>query len=1232
MKKFSKILTVLLTLAAIVTAFTVVTLATTEEPALSPIVKYDNNFDSYDYGTYLGDNSTKSGYFGAHGQEGSTDKYLLHYGKEHTTTKASSFLAGLYSYGTASKDAYGNNVAVTNISDYPYAVFEFDIMKITNSYSTFSVGTYIKNSAGGLKPASSSVKSSSLTNYLPSEQYEWAKVTVIFAYHSETVDGAKTGYLSTYAYVNGTQAYKYYKAVTFSYDSDGEYGATVVDGEKTVHGALESGLYFTDLRLDTSSWTNTDTTTRSAFDNVKLTVYPAGHTLDELVGMTYSEGYTFPYTKTRAILNGKGYESVKAAIDVANDGDTVYLREDVEEPIVINKAINIVADATKLSAENPDGVDYDATGIIQDETKEAFTFNYVSYTGYVAEQNGSTYSFALADKLAKVDWDYCDGECDCYFKDAAGHILTAETLVPLGNVPDIPVAAPTFEIENGLKVIFKGWSYTKGATEADTLVAITEDDVANGVKIYPVYEITQYSFEIVPTEGTSSYYLDSEWATAFEKAPAKSTIKLHTDVTIDNPINFSGAAYSKSINIDLNGYAFNKMIKVVTQYSATLGNNGEYVKGAALGDAVTTGAGSYMFNMSSYSGHVFTMSSSRPGATVTHLKVTAEEWVDGEGNVVKTVVNSITSGGGLVSLYPAGSTFNILGENIEFRVGKLFYGEHGGNNSNLKINIDGGTFYQLSNDYLFQIYYGGTHSVKNATFYCNSGSITLQKYDKSTSFTFENCDIISSSGPYVSGATESNTFINCRMQFNGITTGSGKIYFGDDCISVTNHANATLADGLETVPSTYVKTYVFHAPVVAPDLKTVTSAEVTKTVTYAYEIANSATDFATVTWNDPDGNFISTSEKVLKSAYAEATQPTVKFPVGDGLRGYTNPTWLNADGSVANLVLGKVDGNTFTFKASMPAEPNYVAHITDAMFNLAYYGHFGYNLYIPKVEGVTYIQIGDYANPNYMYDAKIDGVDYIYANAGWIGPANAIKEYTKYVKYEIDGVQYSAAFKLNAMLYAELLLSDTVNTAEVEKDAILKMMDYVEEAYKISAENGTLDEETQAKFDNFFTKYNGGARPDRVTEYPQSEIHTVDPDFAKHVSELGFAIYKNNARYSLIAKLNADAVAAGYTLKISGMTTAIYTNQDSNKNNIYNDDGSLTYYTNNTGLAGGIMYGNIILSVYDPESKTTVASTSYSLATYIDGVKKQGGDTDLAEALYSFGKAVIKVRAYLSTK
>ena len=1260
MKKFGKILTLLLSLVFIITAFTVVSLATDEatEPSEAYTANLGRTWENADLGwgdnfgsgvgrygfiyTEFSDSQNKYAVFTANPRKtASTNSDTAYYGEALSLPTAKN---GKVTYQqTTTVDGVTTTKEVSldkwlyNPKDYPYLVYEFDTMTPTGVFGTDTNvamdGITFRTFKGttDTKSTALSIGTFNLFSKLDNTPYKWQHVTLVARYKTETNVDATTGLTVAMdydidLYVDGTYV-----------DTFANYASA--DAKKVVFGIPAEAIGYSFIRqsalkitkdygADPSLWTEHPMDLydiKVAYDNPTIAYYKADWSSEDIAADRWEAAKNLVPTGGKAVasvIDSEGnevyYGDLSAAIDAAGTTDTVKILADVVDPVLINKEVKI--DTAKVYT-------YSSTDYIVGKYKLLYYTN----SGFAANYNGDTgvYNFTATTDTYTINWDPdCEGDCTC--DESVAHIYKATTVAAVGNELS-PIKRTTFDFKDGLSITLLGWSYTKGGD----VIQLSEVSASVGetVNLYPVYEVIQYGIEVISPTGTSTFYLPEDYQNAIEYAPAGATVMLHTDIVANDVIYFYCAysdyananRYRKSITFDLNGNSLSRIRKAITQYSATLNENGEYVKGEALGAETVSCKVDYFFYLKSYSGYTFTIKSSRPGATIDNLTVKAEEWVDENGKVVKTVVKSTTSGGGLFSLYPASSTFNIYGENIEFHTGKLFYGEHGSNNANLKINIDGGTFYSVSGETPFQIYHGGNHSVKNATFVCHGSSIASITKDKGTSFTFENCNLVDSTGASFSGATESLTFINCRMQFDALSFGSGSVSLGDDCLLVNPHENVTLASGLERASVSYVQIYYYHTPEVASDLKTVKFNEATKKVTFAYEIANSATDFATVIWQDADGETVETSENVLKSAYVSAApKSTIKFPVGDGLRGYTNPVWLNADGSAADLLLGKRDGNLFTFKASMPENPNYVAYITDAMFNLSYYGHFGYNLYVPKVEGVIYDQIGDYKASG-MYDAVINGVNYIYANAGWIGPADALTQRTKYVNYTIDGVSYSAAFKLSADIYAELLLCDT-ETVSVERDAMLKLMKYAEESYKFKG----ISEANQTKFDNFFNTYNAGARPENETEYPQNELHTVDSVFSTHVSEIGYTIY-SNGRYSLVAKLNKAAVEAGYTLKITGMTSSIGPTMDSDKNVVYNDDGSLTYFTNNTGLAGGIMYPESVITVCDAEGNV-IAETSYSLATYIAGVKAQSGNTALAEALYSFGKAVIKVRAYIATK
>jgi len=165
-----------------------------------------------------------------------------------------------------------------------------------------------------------------------------------------------------------------------------------------------------------------------------------------------------------------------------------------------------------------------------------------------------------------------------------------------------------------------------------------------------------------------------------------------------------------------------------------------------------------------------------------------------------------------------------------------------------------------------------------------------------------------------------------------------------------------------------------------------------------------------------------------------------------------------------------------------------------------------------------------------------------------------------------------------------------------------------------------MSEENQAKFDKFFNDYNEGNRPAYITEYPEAEIHTVNPEFVGLVKSFGIMISPNN-RIAICATLTEEATAAGYKIKTANAGGSMEAPKD-------NGDGTVTYYTNNTSIHG--LMSTIFEIIVTDSAGKEVAKTNYSLATYIKGIEGQEG-VDVAKALYTFGKAAWAARLYLST-
>ena len=105
---------------------------------------------------------------------------------------------------------------------------------------------------------------------------------------------------------------------------------------------------------------------------------------------------------------------------------------------------------------------------------------------------------------------------------------------------------------------------------------------------------------------------------------------------------------------------------------------------------------------------------------------------------------------------------------------------------------------------------------------------------------------------------------------------------------------------------------------------------------------------------------------------------------------------------------------------------------------------------------------------------------------------------------------------------------------------------------------------------------------------------------------------------TFLVTLTKEAVKKGYTASVSGVANGFSGSKA-------NEDGTVTYYTDNNTLTGGIMASQYVITISDSE-KNVVARMYYNLATYANAV-----DIPMVDAFYSFGKAAVRARHYLST-
>jgi len=147
--------------------------------------------------------------------------------------------------------------------------------------------------------------------------------------------------------------------------------------------------------------------------------------------------------------------------------------------------------------------------------------------------------------------------------------MSAAGYIPVNPLADTE-AKTTFDIVNGLEIIFNGWSTAKGGDVIDLTTFSAEAGAT--VNLYPVYTITQYSVEVISSD-TSTYYLESQFADAVANAAKNSTLKLHTDVYTE----CATILLSKSLTFDLNGHVLMRCFINGDVYAATEGENGELV-------------------------------------------------------------------------------------------------------------------------------------------------------------------------------------------------------------------------------------------------------------------------------------------------------------------------------------------------------------------------------------------------------------------------------------------------------------------------------------------------------------------------------------------------------------------------------------------------------------------------------------------------------------------------------
>jgi hypothetical protein len=204
------------------------------------------------------------------------------------------------------------------------------------------------------------------------------------------------------------------------------------------------------------------------------------------------------------------------------------------------------------------------------------------------------------------------------------------------------------------------------------------------------------------------------------------------------------------------------------------------------------------------------------------------------------------------------------------------------------------------------------------------------------------------------------------------------------------------------------------------------------------------------------------------------------------------------------------------------------------------------------------------------------------------------------------------------MIYAEIAIPSA--SSNTERLAIANMLRYVREV-RVYA-NSSISE----RFDALIGSYDGTVKGMvELPDYPESYA-PLDTDLGDLEDYLDMCYLSISGSPNFVFVYNAKGIAAGLTH--NNMT--IYTESGTRVYLFdYAKDGK-TYQTNNLKVYNATEKLHITLTVpaSDSSGQSTVIKGTYSLATYIDGVSKTGGDVKIAKALYAFG---IATKAYRDT-
>ncbi len=1204
MKKFSKLLTVLLALVVIITAFTVVALAS-EEPELtakeinSSTGKFsDGTFSSFTPGDIfqnaIWNDANKTGVWNVHGAD-----------------NGNVYLQSEYDVGGSGAhdnlDMYFNYNKSTNIDAYPYIAFDLDIMTENGTFGQYaSIGATVSANSSASRIDMSSTYIYELG--LDTTPYNWQHLT----YLVEHVGG---GIFNHHFFVNGKLTY------TRPTDYSASSGLTAAGDTSNL------ALYF--FRMYPSIHNTTAGNGKIGYDNFRYTLFPAGYCDDEngkadlskIGNHYYSEDYEFPYGITEAKVGDNIYDDANEAIEAAAEGATVKLTMNGTKTLIIDK--NILLDTNV----------YDESG---NATGSFYTYEYKSSKGFVPTETAAgsgIYSFERSANAVDVIWDEkCAEDCDC-FAEYGGHTLTAETVALVGNVPEYFGTLPTWEITNEYtQKKFLGWSYENDGT-VDELIAVTAEDVENGqIKLYPVYTTVAYSIELI-SGGISTFHVESEFGALLTDAPAGATIKLLSDIYTE----VATVQIKKSLTIDLNGYDLKRCFVYGNVYEATDSGEGLVYGTDTVLETVASGGEIFFRPMATYVKLTFT--SSTGGGTIYNFKMDAETWKY-NGEVVKRTSTAIAPArltNASESTYSA-SYFELhINGGITIYAGQAFYSIYA-SGTGYVIKMDNVNYYKLDNsDFIYcRTNYKVDISITNSLIYApnNSGNFMFlgtndgKTYgsERYSEILIKDCDIIKAStgwGFYLYNARYAGTtnavFDNCRLYDSGaesttacdaeVTGINGTLcYYSTASSNQSTPVNTQEGWSLETVsiPVTYyVPSATFE---VTTDLINAPTFDIPASTKHTITYNRLITQPVDVNWVNADGIVIKT-EKLTPGVDAPVG-PDAAVELPDDPYRNLKAIWVDAaeDGKALPETLGwNSEGTEFTWQnaysfyavGELDGNKTYVGGIKDAMFNISFLASFRYNIYFPVNDVLNITSVEGFTDCGTV---SIDGEKHRLFNFS-AGTTSATEDTAVLVSFTVGEEAFEQTFKLSAVRYAEMILASNT-TAESELLAIGNMVRFLKEArlfcgLEVEEKLDTII--SAAGVPDYAESYNGDTNISGLTNYIYSVSYVIYNGVASYKFTLNDPAYAD-----IISFYHGDNKIGS---KVGGTDEVTVNSEPVVKTYVILD----------------------VMRVYDIIDELTIKiddtelSATYSILDYIEAKP----DSALVKSLYEFGVAAENYKTYL---